>query len=161
MDEPNGHAETAARLLADRVGVPNPPGEWLEVTQERIDRFAEVTLDDQFIHTDPERAAESPFGGTIAHGMLTLSLIRPLLSTAPADPMPSDGLLMEINYGFDRVRFVEPVPSGSRIRASSAIADVERRGTAVHVVQEVVVERDGADRPVLVAEWIGRLVYDS
>lgn len=155
------HAEIAEGLLAERVGVKTSPGDWLEVTQERIDRFADVTLDDQWIHTDPDRAADTPFGGTIAHGMLTLSLIRPLLSTAPADPMPSEGLVMELNYGFDRVRFVEPVPSGSRIRASSVLAGVERRGTAVQVTQEVTVERDGADRPVLVAEWIGRLVYDS
>ena len=155
------HAESASRCLQQRIGVQSSPGDWFVVTQDRIDRFADVTLDDQFIHTDPERAAVTPFGGTIAHGMLTLSLIRPLLASSPTEPLPSDGLAMEINYGFDRVRFIEPVPAGSRIRASSVITAVEQRELAVQVVQQVTVEIEGEDRPGLMADWIGRLVYES
>ena len=155
------HAESAARSLERRIGVQSPPGDWFVVTQDRIDRFADATLDDQFIHTDPDRAAATPLGGTIAHGMLTLSLIRPLLASSPSEPLPAEGLTMEINYGFDRVRFVEPVPTGSRVRAASVITAVEQRELAVQVVQRVTVEIEGSDRPALVADWIGRLMYES
>lgn len=155
------HAESASRSLERRIGVQSPPGDWFVVTQDRIDQFADVTLDDQFIHTDPGRAAATPFGGTIAHGMLTLSLIRPLLASSRSEPVPSQGLVMEINYGFDRVRFVEPVPTGARIRAASVITAVEQRELAVQVIQQVTVEIEGSDRPALIADWVGRLVYDS
>lgn len=156
------HAAAALEAISARIGVENEPGEWFEVTQERIDAFADATLDHQFIHVDVERAkAETPFGGTIAHGFLTLSLMVHLSTTVP-DAVPRlEGVVMGINYGLNKVRFLNPVPAGSRVRARVVISGVEQKGTAVDMVRTITVELEGSDKPALVAEWIGRTVFAS
>jgi acyl dehydratase len=126
--------------------------DWIEVTQARIDRFAEATEDRQWIHVDTVRAAQSPFKGTIAHGFLTLSLVSPLARNA----LRIEGLRMAINYGLNRVRFVSPVPAGSRIRGRFVPTAVSAEGDSVQVTWRVTVEREHADKPCCVAEWIVR-----
>ncbi len=154
------HAAAAFEVMKDRIGEDQGSGDWFTVTQEQIDQFADVTHDHQFIHIDPERAAaETPFGGTIAHGFLTLSMLVHLQESIKADPGPLEGIVMGINYGFEKVRFINPVPSGSRIRLSAVISNVELKGTSVQTTRTMTVEIDGSERPALVAEWIGRTVY--
>ena len=139
--------------LRELIGKELEPSEWLEVTQERIDAFAEATGDHQWIHVDPVRAAEGPFGTTIAHGYLTLSLCAPLLSNALAGLTTSG---MSINYGTNKVRFPAPVPVGSRIRARVTIASVEDVPAAEQMVAVTTIEREGGDKPVCVAELVIR-----
>ena len=140
--------------LHDLVGVELGPTSWLDVAQERIDAFAAATDDPQWIHVDPERAArESPFGQTVAHGFLTLSLCVPLLY----EVLPTSGRVA-INYGVNRVRFPAPLPSGSRIRARFAVASVENVSGGEQAVLVATVEREGADRPVCVAELVVRFL---
>jgi acyl dehydratase len=128
--------------------------DWVEVTQAMIDRFAEATGDHQFIHVDPERAAQTPFGTTIAHGFLTLSLL-PLLAARTPDAPRLDGVAMGVNYGGNKVRFLAPVPSGSRVRARSVLADfVEKRPGVYQYTTATTVEIEGQDKPAMVAEWI-------
>jgi acyl dehydratase len=127
--------------------------DWLDVDQKRISAFADATGDHQWIHVDPERSAtETPFGTTIAHGFLTLSLISALMRNV----VSIGGVRMTINYGLNRVRFVSPVPSGSRIRARVALASVEDVHDGVQATWRVTVERDGGERPCLAAEWLVR-----
>lgn len=142
-----------ATIGADPVG-----GDWLEVDQARIDDFADATLDHQFIHVDVDRASKTPFGGTIAHGFLTLSLLPHLTKSIPND-INVEGVLMGVNYGLNKLRFINPVPAGSRVRATAATADVALKGSAVDVTRLITVEIDGQEKPALVAEWIGRTVY--
>ncbi len=144
------------------IGGEGKVGDWLEVSQERINQFADATDDHQFIHIDVERAtAETPFGGTIAHGMLTLSLLVPLSAAlTKGNPIPA-GVVMGINYGFDKVRFLSPVPAGSRIRLKAEMANVVLKGTAVDFTQTMTVELEGSDKPAMLAEWITRTVFDS
>ena len=126
---------------------------WLVVTQDRINAFADTTDDRQWIHVDHERArVETPFGKTIAHGFLTLSLLSALMR----DAITVDGVRMTLNYGLNRVRFVSPVPSGSRIRARVALAEVEDHGDSTQVTWNITIEREGSDKPSLAAEWIVR-----
>jgi acyl dehydratase len=139
--------------LRDLIGKELEPSEWLEVTQERIDAFAEATGDHQWIHVDPVRAAEGPFGTTIAHGFLTLSLCAPLLAKALAG-LTSSG--MSINYGTNKVRFPAPVPVGSRIRARVTVASVDEVPGAEQMVAVTTIEREGGDKPVCVAELVIR-----
>ncbi|HEX6232039.1 MAG TPA: MaoC family dehydratase [Jiangellaceae bacterium] len=128
-------------------------GPWIEVTQERIDRFAEATGDYQWIHVDPERAATGPFGGTVAHGYLTLSLIPAL-----TDGITSvDGVTMGVNYGLNKVRFPAPVPVGSRVRARVELLSVDDVPGGVQLICRITVERDGGDKPACVAETVSRL----
>lgn len=130
--------------------------EWLEIDQDRVNAFADVTEDHQFIHVDPEAAAQTPFGGTIAHGFLTLSLLPRL--TAGMTILP-DGMVMGINYGLNRVRFLAPVKVGKRIRARATVADVQEKGPGQFLVTtDVTVEIEGEDKPALVAEWLGLFV---
>jgi len=139
--------------LSDHVGREVATSDWLEVLQERINQFAEATEDRQWIHVDPERAArESPFKETIAHGFLTLSLLSELGKWATS----VGGVRMGINYGLNRVRFVSPVPAGSRIRARFTLATVEEIRGGVQATWNVTVERDGGDKPCCVAEWLVR-----
>lgn len=155
-------AAKAFELFQADVGNDEGTGEWFEVTQEQVDQFADVTHDHQFIHVDPERAAATPFGGTIAHGFLTLSMLTHLAagaSAAPPDPKRYEGVLMGINYGFDKVRFVNPVRVGSRIRARAVTSKVELKGNAVQVTRSFTVEIDGVEKPALVADWVTRTVY--
>jgi acyl dehydratase len=150
-------------VLSDLVGIELGPTSWLEVSQERIDAFAAATDDPQWIHTDPDRAAEGPYGTTIAHGFLTLSLLTHLVgSIRPAEGTPRprlDGLLMGVNYGFDKVRFVNPVTVNSKIRASGVTKSIELKGDAINVTRTITVEIEGKDKPALVADWITRLVF--
>jgi acyl dehydratase len=124
---------------------------WVEITQERIDRFADATGDRQWIHVDRERARGGPFGGTIAHGFLVLSLLPALMWEA----LEVSGPRLVVNYGCNKVRFTSPVPAGSRVRARLSLAAVEPRDGAVQATWNVVVEREGGTKPGLVAEWIG------
>src|SRR6185295_13875978 len=141
------------RTLTDRIGQEIGVSDWLEVTQERIDQFADATGDRQWIHVDAARAAaESPFKTTIAHGFLTLSL----LSTFLRDAIEFTGIRMAINYGLNKVRFVSPVPSGSRVRPRIVAGAVEEIGGAIQVTWTITVEREHHDKPACVAEWIVR-----
>ena len=139
------------RSLGNRIGEEIAVSDWLEITQARIDQFAAATGDMQWIHVDPARAAaDSPFKTTIAHGFLTLSLVSALMR----DAIAFAGLRMAINYGLNRVRFVSPVPSGARVRGRFALRAVEDAGDAVQVTWTATIEREGADKPCCVAEWI-------
>ena len=125
--------------------------DWMTVSQEQIQKFADATCDPQWIHVDPARAErESPFGGTIAHGFLTLSLVGALLRKTEA----FDDFRMSVNYGLNRVRFTAPLLSGSRIRGRLVAASVEEKDNAVKVVWSVTVEREESSTPCCVAEWI-------
>ena len=153
------HAEDAHRLFTDAIGKPEGHGDWLEITQERVNAFADVSEDHQFIHVDPEAAAQTPFGGPIAHGFLTLSLLTVLSSTIPQDPGLRAGAVMGVNYGFDKVRFVSPVRVGKRIRASAVVAAVEIKGNNLQTTRTMTVEIEGEAKPALVADWVTRIVY--
>ncbi len=138
--------------LQERVGEELGVSDWMTVDQQRIDAFADATLDHQFIHIDPERAAHTPWGTTIAHGFLTLSLVPHL--TAGIVPAP-DGTVMAINYGTDKVRFIAPVKSGSKVRARVKLAGVQERSPGQWLVKsDVAVEIDGEDKPALAAETL-------
>ncbi len=127
---------------------------WFEMDQARIDAFAALTEDDQFIHTDPDRARDTPFGGTIAHGFLTLSMLSAMIMDCV--PMLA-GAEMGVNYGFDRVRFMSPVPAGARIRGQFKLLRLEHgKRNDITTLTEVTVEIQGQKRPALIAEWIGR-----
>ena len=142
-------------LIGSEVGV----SRWIEVDQARIDAFAKITEDEQFIHVDPEAAKNTPFGGTIAHGFLTLSLLVPLSSSIKQDPETIKGVIMGVNYGFDKLRFIAPVPSGSKIRATAVLKDAALKGNAIDVTRTYTVEVEGSEKPAIVADWITRLVY--
>ncbi|HEX8176213.1 MAG TPA: MaoC family dehydratase [Pyrinomonadaceae bacterium] len=139
--------------LRERVGQEVAASDWFEVTQERINLFAEATEDRQWIHTEPERAErESPFKTTIAHGFLTLSLLSELMKRARV----VGGLRMGINYGLNRVRFVSPVPAGARIRARFTLSEVKEIDGGLQATWSATVEREGSDKPCCVAEWLVR-----
>ncbi len=155
-------AAKAIELFKADIGNDEGTGEWFEVTQEQIDRFADVTHDHQFIHVDPERAKGTPFGTTIAHGFLTLSMLTHLSGSAsagPPDPGKYAGMLTGINYGFNKVRFVSPVKVGSKIRARAVTGDVQLKGNAIEVVRNCTIEIEGEEKPAVVAEWVTRAVY--
>jgi len=135
-------------------------GHWFTIDQERIDRFAAVTGDIQWIHTDPERARrESPYGGTIAHGYLTLSLLPFLTESNHPDFFHKNypGMSMRVNYGLDRVRFPAPVLAGSRVRARTLLQKVGKTGEAVEITYLITVDIEGGDKPACVAEFIARV----
>jgi acyl dehydratase len=134
------------------VGDVYGPSGWIEVTQDRIDAFAEATDDHQWIHVDPARAKDGPFGSTIAHGYLTLAL----LPAASYEVVPRRGGSMSINYGLNRVRFPAPVPVGSRLRASFEVIDLDEQDWGGQATMQATIERDGADKPVCVAEIVFR-----
>ena len=136
--------------FAELVGVELGPTAWIEVTQERIDAFAAATDDPQWIHTDPARAAGGPFGTTIAHGFLTLSLCVPMLY----EILPERGGTMAVNYGTNRVRFPAAVPSGSRIRGRFRVREVEPAAHGSRATIEATVECEGVEKPVCVAELV-------
>lgn len=138
--------------LAARIGEEVTVSDWTVIDQDRIDRFAALSGDDQWIHTDPVRAAASPFGTTIAHGFLTLSLLASLMRESVA----IDGLETAINYGLNRVRFVTPVPAGGRVRARFVPTVVAPAGDGMQVTWQVTIDLDGSSKPAAVAEWIVR-----
>ncbi len=147
-------------LYREKIGVEVHVGEWLRVEQDRIDAFAEASGDRQWIHTDPARAAaESPYGTTVAHGFLTLSLL-PLLteSNAPGTfERNYPGMKLRVNYGLDKVRFPAPVLCGARLRARSVVTGVEEVAGGVQVAYRITVEIEGQERPACVAEQLFRL----
>jgi acyl dehydratase len=133
----------------DEIGVSS----WLTVDQARIEEFADATEDRQFIHVDPEAAARTPFGGTIAHGFLTLSLLSQMAADAMLVP---DGVKMAVNYGFDRVRFLAPVKSGKRVRGRFTLDSIEEKAPGQWLLRHTVsVEIEGEDKPALTAVWLG------
>jgi len=135
--------------VGDEIGVSS----WLTVDQERIHAFAEATEDRQFIHTDPDAAAQTPFGGTIAHGFLSLSLMSRMGAEAMLIP---EGAKMAVNYGLDRVRFLAPVPSGARVRGRFTLDSVEEKAPGQVLMRHLVtVEIEGEDKPALAATWLG------
>jgi len=144
--------EIDPRTLAGRAGEEVGVSEWLEISQARIDRFADATDDHQWIHVNPARAAaDSPFKTTIAHGFLTLSLVPSLLRATIRVPAR-----MTLNYGSNRVRFASPVPTGSRVRGRFTVTAVQDLPDALQVTWGVIVEREGGTKPSCVAEWIVR-----
>ena len=140
------------RELEARVGEEIAVSPWLEISQERIDTFAKAIDDFQWIHVDRERAKASPFGGTIAHGFLTLSILSHLAERT----FSFSDRKMGINYGLNRVRFTSPVKSGSRVRARFTLAGYEKLEGGVQVTWSTTVEIEGSEKPALIAEWIGR-----
>ncbi|MCO5101867.1 MAG: MaoC family dehydratase [Burkholderiaceae bacterium] len=139
--------------LAGCVGEEIAVSDWVEVSQARIDAFAQATGDRQWIHVDPERAAKGPFGTTIAHGYLTLSLLPMFADSA----IELRGVRMSVNYGLNRVRFPAPVPAGSRLRARFRIVSVEDiGGGGLQITTEATIEREGGDKPVCIAETVAR-----
>jgi acyl dehydratase len=140
--------EELTAMVGRQLGV----SDWFLIEQERVDAFADVTLDHQFVHVDPERAKATPFGGTIAHGFLTLSLLVHLC--LPFIPEPANRKLV-VNYGFEKIRFAAPVKVGKRIRAIGKLGDVaERKPGNIVMRVDVTVEIEGEDKPALVAEWL-------
>src|SRR5947199_5770278 len=141
-------AEIQARIGTE-IGVSG----WIPIDQQAIDTFAEVTGDHQFIHTDPEAAARTPFGGTVAHGFLTLSLLSRMGAEAMLLP---EGMTMAVNYGLDRVRFLAPVRGGSRVRGRFTLDSVEEKAPGQLLMRHnVTVEIEGENKPALTAQWLG------
>ncbi len=139
--------------IRSRVGEEVGVSGWLIVDQARIDAFADATEDRQFIHVDPQAAAQTPFGGTVAHGFLSLSLLSRMAAEATLLP---DGLQMAVNYGFDRVRFLAPVKSGKRVRGRFVLDSADEKAPGQILMRHTVtVEIEGEDKPALTAEWLG------
>jgi len=155
------HAEKALEMFQKQVGQEDPAGDWHQVDQAQINLFADATGDHQFIHIDPERAKQTPFGTTIAHGFLTLSLLPFLQSKIPpATPEAYAGLAMGVNYGLNKVRFPSPVKVDSRVRARRSLVEAELKGgNTVQLTQKVTVDIEGETKPGCVAEFVTRLVY--
>jgi len=139
--------------LQNHVGKAAQPTDWFTVTQEQINQFADCTLDHQFIHVDPKKAKETPFGSTIAHGFLSLSMLSHF---AESFSLVIEGVYMGVNYGFDKVRFISPVKVDSRIRChATVIGAVEKKPGQFMITTSVEVEIEGSDKPALKADWIG------
>ena len=154
--------ENAVEVLSAKIDQASEPTDWFEMTQDRINTFADATMDHQFIHIDPEKSAElSPYKVTIAHGFLTLSLIVHLgASIPPLRPEALDGVFMGVNYGLDKVRFPAPVPVNSKVRARHRLVEAELKGgNTIQIKREVTVEIEGGDKPVCVAESLIRYMY--
>jgi len=148
--------EEIAAFIEDEVGKTYTSG-WLEVDQRTIDAFAETTRDWNFLHVDPDKAAATEFGGTIAHGFLTLSLLAPLRNDTPRPILP--GLRLGVNYGIERLRFISPVPSGSRIRAVFTIDAIDEVSPGrFRETMGVTVEIEGQERPAIVASWLSLFI---
>lgn len=155
------NGEAAYEKFKAAIGQEEGTGDWLEITQERINQFADVTEDHQFIHVDPEACKQmSPWGVPIAHGFLTLSLLTKLSESIPQPADRFEGIVMGVNYGFEKVRFVNPVKVGSRIRCSSVLSAVDQKDpNTLQTTRTMTVEIEGETKPALVADWITRLVY--
>jgi len=157
-----GKAADALALWQKHVGEEEGVGDWFQVDQDRINLFADATLDHQFIHIDPEKSAKlSPYKVTIAHGYLTLSLLPHLGGKiAPVEPKAYEGMVMGVNYGLDKVRFPSPVKVDSKIRARRTLAAVEQKApNALQIKQVVTLEIEGESKPACVAESLSRLIY--
>jgi acyl dehydratase len=142
--------------MVNAIGTKFEPGDWIEVTQGRINTFADCTEDHQFIHVDEEAAKNTPFGTTIAHGFLTLSLLSKMIEGNGVVP---ENTVMGLNYGFDKVRFLAPVASGKRVRCHSEVLNVDRKDDNRFLIKQgVSVEIEGEDTPALVAEWLSMVI---
>lgn len=157
MKEHANQTFASAEALLNAAGADLGVTEWLEITQERVNQFADATGDHQWIHVDPERAAKGPFGGCIAHGYLTLSLVNLFLPQL----IEVQNLQMGVNYGCDKVRFPAPVPVGSRIRGRGEVVQVEQIKQAVQATIRVTVEIEGSDRPGCVIDTISRYTFNA
>ena len=145
--------------LSEYVGKETGVSEWITVTQGQIDQFADATHDHQFIHVDPAAAAKTPFGGTIAHGFLSLSLLS---AFSYQTGVLLEGMVMGLNYGFEKVRFLSPVKVGSRVRGRTVLADVvEKRPGQFLYTWDVTVEIEGEERPALKAEWLTMTIVET
>jgi len=141
--------ETLRSLLGKEIGV----SDWYEVIQDDIDTFADVTKDHQFIHIDPEKAAKTPFGGTVAHGFYTMSMLSYFSQNGCG--LSLEGAKMGVNYGCDKMRFIQPVRVGSRIRGRSVLLEVDEKSPEQYLFkQKFTVEIEGSDKPALIAEWL-------
>jgi acyl dehydratase len=139
--------------IRSRIGTDIGASAWIELGQQDINLFADLTGDNQFIHVDPEAAAQTPFGGTVAHGFLTLSLLTQMAAQVMLVP---EGLKMAVNYGFERIRFISPVRAGKRVRGHFRLVSVEeKRPGQWQFVHNVTVEIEGVEKPALTADWIG------
>ena len=145
--------DLSPQQLKDLIGKSFPPSEWFEIDQQRVNNFADVTIDHQFIHIDPEKAKHTPFGGTIAHGFLTLSLMTYFADQGPGFKLKNAA--MGVNYGFDKIRFLAPVSVGSKVRAHFKLLDItEKKPGQFLLKSEVSLEIEGNDTPALIAEWL-------
>lgn len=143
--------------LKEMVGTEIGASDWFQIDQDRVQAFADATLDHQFIHLDDEKAKQTPFGGTIAHGFLTLSLLVPLTN----EFMPKvEGTVMGVNYGTEKIRFLEPVPVGSKIRARATLKALDDKGgNRLLLTYGITVEIEGKDKPALIADWLSMIFY--
>ncbi len=142
--------------LAACIGQDAGTSEWFSIDQQRVNDFADVTLDHQFIHVDPVRAAQSPFGTTIAHGFLTLSMLAYFLQNGVGVEVPNR--TMGVNYGFDKVRFLQPVKVGSRIRAKAVVLEAAEKNPGQFLFKlDITVEIEGQDKPAIKAEWLSMI----
>ena len=149
----------ALETLSAQIDQASTPTDWFEMTQDRINTFADATLDDQWIHVDPERATAGPFGAPIAHGQLTMSIMS-FLPGGEGIGLPSlEGMKMGVNYGWNKVRFMSPVPVGAKIRTQGKIKSVEQKGEQLEVINELTVQIEGQDKPACVAESVLRIVF--
>ncbi len=149
----------ALETLSAKIDEASAPTDWFEMTQDRINTFADATLDNQWIHVDPERASQGPFGAPIAHGQLTMSIMS-FLPGGEGVGLPSlEGMKMGVNYGWNKVRFMSPVPVGAKIRTQGKIKSVEQKGEQLEVINELTVQIEGQDKPACVAESVLRIVF--
>ncbi|AUM11301.1 MaoC family dehydratase [Ketobacter alkanivorans] len=143
-----------AATLQEYVGKSMGESEWFQIDQDRINAFADTTLDHQFIHVNPEMAKQTPFGGTIAHGFLTLSLL-PYMQSQMADLVVPAGLKMGMNYGFDKIRFLAPVKTGSRVRGVATLKEITEKNPGQYLFSaEYTIEIEGESKPALIADWL-------
>ena len=156
------NGENAYENFKAAIGTDEGAGEWMTITQERINAFADATDDHQFIHVDPEAAAQlSPWGVPIAHGFLTLSLLTPLCGSLKQDPKFLEGIVMGVNYGFEKVRFMTPVKSGARVRGRFVLDEARFRGAGMVTIRyNVSVEIEDERKPALTADWITIIQFD-
>ncbi|HEY5680335.1 MAG TPA: MaoC family dehydratase [Pseudomonadales bacterium] len=159
MSDTETNMNNALEILRQRLDQPNPSSDWFEITQDRVNDYADVSMDHQWIHVDVERAKQGPFGAPIAHGNLTIAVMGHLPRSETASQPPLEGHKLSINYGFDRIRFPAPVRVGDRIRATSTPRRAEIKGGMIETMNEIVVEIEGQEKPALVAESLGRLVF--
>ncbi len=155
----NEALDNAVEVMKKRIGQVSEPTDWFEMTQDRINMFADATLDQQWIHVDPERAKKGPFGAPIAHGQLTMSIMSFLPGGSGIGLPPLEGMKMGINYGWNKVRFMSPVAVGNKIRTVGKLKSVEAKGPMLEAVNELTVEIEGQDKPACVAESVLRIVF--
>ena len=159
MNDQAHHRANALAQLQQSIGVPEPASDWFEITQDRINDYAEVSMDHQWIHVDVARAEQGPFGAPIAHGNLTIAVMGHLPQSEQAPSSAFEGHKLSINYGFDKIRFPSPVKVGAKIRATRTLRRAEVKGEMIETMTEIVVEVQGQEKPALLAESLGRLVF--